>query len=109
MAEPTLYLFDGFNLLHAGGFGSPLGTGYWRHVSRHNVCGRYTGPPLFGLVKACTAPDGSNWALQVWQRELRDNGWIRGGLPRMYTVQATGCAPVVQAFESGAERARITA
>ena len=23
LAEPTLYLFDGFNLLHAGGFGSP--------------------------------------------------------------------------------------
>ena len=23
MAEPTLYLFDGFNLLHAGGLGSP--------------------------------------------------------------------------------------
>jgi predicted RNA-binding protein with PIN domain len=23
VAEPTLYLFDGFNLLHAGGFGSP--------------------------------------------------------------------------------------
>ncbi len=23
MAESTLYLFDGFNLLHAGGFGSP--------------------------------------------------------------------------------------
>jgi predicted RNA-binding protein with PIN domain len=23
MAEPTLYLFDGFNLLHAGGFSSP--------------------------------------------------------------------------------------
>ena len=23
MAEPTLYLFDGFNLLHAGGFESP--------------------------------------------------------------------------------------
>ena len=23
MAEPALYLFDGFNLLHAGGFGSP--------------------------------------------------------------------------------------
>lgn len=23
MAEPTLYLFDGFNILHAGGFGSP--------------------------------------------------------------------------------------
>jgi predicted RNA-binding protein with PIN domain len=23
MAHPTLYLFDGFNVLHAGGFGSP--------------------------------------------------------------------------------------
>ncbi len=23
MAEPTLYLFDGYNLLHAGGFGDP--------------------------------------------------------------------------------------
>ena len=23
MAEPTLYLFDGFNVLHAGGFSSP--------------------------------------------------------------------------------------
>jgi predicted RNA-binding protein with PIN domain len=23
VAEPTLYLFDGFNLLHAGGFGTP--------------------------------------------------------------------------------------
>jgi len=23
VAEPTLYLFDGFNVLHAGGFGSP--------------------------------------------------------------------------------------
>ena len=23
MAEPTLYLFDGFNILHAGDFGSP--------------------------------------------------------------------------------------
>jgi predicted RNA-binding protein with PIN domain len=23
MADPELYLFDGFNLLHAGGFGSP--------------------------------------------------------------------------------------
>jgi predicted RNA-binding protein with PIN domain len=23
VAEPSLYLFDGFNLLHAGGFGSP--------------------------------------------------------------------------------------
>jgi hypothetical protein len=64
-----------FKLNYAGGWGSALGAGYWRKVSAHNVCGRYTGPPLFGLVKACTMPDGSNWALQAWQRDLRDNGW----------------------------------
>jgi threonine synthase len=34
--------------------------------------------------------------------ELAAAGWVRGRLPRMYSVQATGCAPVVQAFESGA-------
>ena len=42
----------------------------------------------------------------MWKafQELRDAGWVRGGLPRMYTVQAAGCAPVVKAFESGADR-----
>jgi hypothetical protein len=64
-----------FNLNYAGGRGSSLGAGYWRRVSAHNVCGPYTGPPLYGLVKACTMPDGSNWALQAWQRDLPDNGW----------------------------------
>src|SRR5260370_607284 len=29
-------------------------------------------------------------------------GWVRGPLPRLDRVQATGCAPVVRAFESGA-------
>ena len=39
-----------------------------------NACGAYTGPRLPYLVTACTAPDGSYWALQRWQRlraELR--------------------------------------
>jgi threonine synthase len=42
----------------------------------------------------------------MWKafQELRDAGWIRGALPRMYSVQATGCAPVVKAFTEGAER-----
>ena len=53
-----------FHVNYAGGVGSSLGAGYWRHVSKHNVCGPYTGPPLYRMVKACTAPDGSNWALQ---------------------------------------------
>jgi hypothetical protein len=35
-----------------------------------NVCGPYRGPPLAWLVTACTAPDGTHWALQQWQRGL---------------------------------------
>jgi threonine synthase len=35
--------------------------------------------------------------------ELRAMGWIRGPLPRIYAVQAEGCAPVVKAFADGAE------
>ncbi|GLY99454.1 threonine synthase [Actinoplanes sp. NBRC 103695] len=37
--------------------------------------------------------------------ELRELGWISGPLPRLVAVQATGCAPIVRAFESGAETA----
>ena len=41
----------------------------------------------------------------MWKafQELRDAGWVQGALPRMYTVQSTGCAPVVRAFADGAE------
>jgi threonine synthase len=35
--------------------------------------------------------------------ELREMGWVRGPLPRIYAVQAEGCAPVVKAFTEGAE------
>lgn len=35
--------------------------------------------------------------------ELRQMGWISGALPRIYAVQAEGCAPVVRAFLDGAE------
>ena len=38
------------------------------------VCLPYDGPPLAWLVKACTAPDGSYWALQRWQRLLPNLG-----------------------------------
>ena len=39
-----------------------------------NVCGPYTGPPLAWLVTACTAPDGTHWALQQWQAGLPNYG-----------------------------------
>jgi threonine synthase len=34
--------------------------------------------------------------------ELRQLGWVDGALPRLVAVQASGCAPIVKAFEAGA-------
>ena len=35
-------------------------------------------------------------------RELAELGWTSGDLPRLVAVQASGCAPIVAAFERGA-------
>jgi threonine synthase len=37
--------------------------------------------------------------------ELRELGWVDGDLPRFVAVQATGCAPIVQAFANGDDEA----
>jgi threonine synthase len=37
--------------------------------------------------------------------QLRDLGWVRGPVPRLVVVQATGCAPLVRAFERGDDAA----
>ncbi|MEJ8282048.1 threonine synthase [Pseudonocardia spirodelae] len=34
-------------------------------------------------------------------REMQELGWITGPLPRLVAVQATGCAPIVDAFDAG--------
>src|SRR5258708_40151899 len=34
--------------------------------------------------------------------ELAELGWMSGPLPRLVAVQASGCAPIVTAFEAGA-------
>jgi threonine synthase len=46
---------------------------------------------------------GGTGLIGMWKvfQELREAGWITGPLPRMYAIQADGCAPVVRAFESG--------
>jgi threonine synthase len=43
----------------------------------------------------------------MWKgfQELLAAGWVTGTLPRMYSVQAAGCAPIVRAFEAGATTA----
>jgi threonine synthase len=59
------------------------------------------------LPDAIVYPTGGGTGLiGMWKafQELRINGWIAGALPRMYSVQATGCAPVIRAFETGADR-----
>ncbi|TCK21597.1 threonine synthase [Pseudonocardia endophytica] len=34
-------------------------------------------------------------------KEMRELGWLSGDLPRLVAVQASGCAPIVDAFEAG--------
>ncbi|MFI6101400.1 threonine synthase [Lentzea sp. NPDC051213] len=34
-------------------------------------------------------------------QEMRELGWITGPFPRLVAVQATGCAPIVRAFDEG--------
>ena len=60
-----------FKVDYSGGYGTykkPV----WKTFK--NACGAYDGPELHWLVAACTAPDGSYWALQAWQRMLPNYG-----------------------------------
>lgn len=48
---------------------------------------------------------GGTGIVAIWKayREMEELGWLGGPRPRMAVVQSAGCAPVVRAFESGAE------
>ena len=50
---------------------------------------------------------GGTGLIGMWKAfdEMERLGWIGPARPRMVSVQASGCAPIVRAFESGAERA----
>jgi threonine synthase len=50
---------------------------------------------------------GGTGLVGMWKAfaELQELGWIGSERPRMVTVQAAGCAPIVRAFHAGAERA----
>ena len=41
---------------------------------------------------------------KAWQ-ELAELGWLEGPLPRLVAVQSSGCAPIVRAFDAGADTA----
>jgi threonine synthase len=56
---------------------------------------------------ACIYPTGGGTGLiGMWIAfaALRDAGWVTGDVPRLYSVQSSGCAPVVDAFTAGATR-----
>ncbi len=56
---------------YAGGWGK-YHRDYWKGFT--NVCTAYDGPALGWFVRGCTAPDGTYWALQSWQKMLPNYG-----------------------------------
>ena len=52
---------------------------------------------------------GGTGLIGMWKafQELQSIGWLTGKLPRMVAVQATGCAPIVNAYEAGSEFAEL--
>lgn len=52
---------------------------------------------------------GGTGLIGMWKafQELKHIGWIDDPLPRMVAVQATGCAPIVKAFDEGKEHAEL--
>ncbi|HEV2229294.1 MAG TPA: threonine synthase [Steroidobacteraceae bacterium] len=50
---------------------------------------------------------GGTGLIGMWKgwQELAALGWIEGPMPRLVAVQSTGCAPIVRAFEAGAQTA----
>jgi threonine synthase len=56
------------------------------------------------LPDAVLYPTGGGTGLiGMWKAfdEMEQMGWIGSERPRLYTVQASGCAPIVRAFEAG--------
>ena len=65
---------------------------------------------------AWTLPDvviyptgGGTGLIGMWKAfdEMEKMGWIGQKRPKMISVQAAGCAPIVRAFEAGADRAEF--
>jgi hypothetical protein len=74
-----------FKLDRAGGWGFFRNGDYWKKFK--NVCGPYQGDELAWFVAACTMPDGSNWAVQSWQRMLANYGLPSTGLRNSWELR----------------------
>ena len=51
---------------------------------------------------------GGTGIVGMWKAfvEMRDLGWISNAMPKMFSVQPEGCAPIVRAFNEGAKLAK---
>jgi threonine synthase len=62
------------------------------------------------LPEAIFYPTGGGTGLiGMWKafHELHEIGWLDGPLPKMVAVQASGCAPIVRAWQNGARHAEL--
>jgi threonine synthase len=62
------------------------------------------------LPDAIVYPTGGGTGLiGMWKAfdEMEQLGWIGSERPKMFSVQAAGCAPMVRAWESGADHAEV--
>jgi threonine synthase len=62
----------------------------------------------WGFPQVIIYPTGGGTGLiGMWKAfaELRTAGWVTDAPPRMFTVQAVGCAPIVRAFDAGSDQA----
>jgi threonine synthase len=100
--------------------GDGKGTAGWFDVSTLKEPYRIEGKKTMGLEIAeqmgWKLPDaifyptgGGTGLIGMWKafEELEAMGWISSKRPRMIAVQATGCAPIVKAFEDGVEHAPV--
>jgi len=89
-----------FRVDYSGGWKSRHDAGYWRRFE--NVCESYDGPPLPLEVAVCKAPDGSYWAVQIWQRKLPMRGfapWTAAQREQeVHVSHWTGALPVLEIY-----------
>ena len=115
-----LILVDG-SISDAGKRAADLASEHgWFNVSTFKEPYRVEGKKTMGLELAeemkWDLPDvifyptgGGTGLVGMWKAfsELECLGWIGDRRPRMVSVQAAGCAPIVRAFQTQAERAEI--
>ncbi|WP_267347376.1 threonine synthase [Sphingomonas sp. GM_Shp_2] len=98
--------------------GKGAAEGRWFDLSTLKEPYRIEGKKTMGLELAAQGgwrlPDaifyptgGGTGLIGMWKAfdELEKLGWIGSERPRMYAVQASGCAPIVKAFDDGVEHA----